>query len=54
MKPDEGNTNMDRDGRKTDSGGRGNSFANGPQDHPLRDWQLMLVRESQETFWRHI
>lgn len=44
-----------RNDHKSDSGGgHGNSYANGPQDHPLRDWQLALVRESQETFWKHM
>lgn len=49
---DEGKTDMRHDSKGDGSYTHGNSFANGPQDGTLRDWQMRLVREATESIWR--
>jgi hypothetical protein len=45
---------MGNDGKGDGSYTHGNSFANGPQDGPLKDWQTRMLFEARETFWRYI
>jgi hypothetical protein len=41
----------DIDSRGGDPYTHGNSFANGPQDGPLRRWEMRLLTEAQTTFY---